>query len=149
MFTAVQTAQSPISILFFCCKRKFSKLYLENLFSPLIVDCLNVQVFKLFMSSMPQPQLGFLRKTFVHSLIQRLRNPPGQRHHLFSDKFFQKQVKKFSVDHRAIKMINNLKTSVALSNDFVTSDRNAKIKLFHCLINNFVVGNAKITEFFQ
>ena len=68
---------------------------------------------------------------------------------LLRQKSFKKQVKKFSVEHRAIKMINNLKTKGSWSDDLVTRDRSAKNKTFHWLINNFVIGNANITDFFK
>ena len=68
---------------------------------------------------------------------------------LVRQKFFNKQVKKFSVEHRAIKRISNLKTRGAWSDDIVTSDRSAKNQTFPCLINNFVIRNANITDFFK
>ena len=68
---------------------------------------------------------------------------------LFRQKSFKKQVKKFSVEHQAIKMISNFKTSGAWSDELLTIDRGAKNKSFHCLINNFVIGNGNITDFFK
>ena len=108
------------------------------------------QVFKPFMSFMPQPKLGFLWKILVHSPFQRLKKPRGQIHYLFSGKnFSEQQVNKFSVEDRGIKVINNLKTSGAWPDDLVTSARSAKKKSLHCLKNNFGIGNAIIFDFFK
>ena len=68
---------------------------------------------------------------------------------LLGENFFEKQVKKFSVEHRAIKLINNLKRSVTWSDDLVTSYRSAKKETFYCLINIFVTGITELTEFLK
>ena len=84
--------------------------------------------------------------SFTYSTTQKSTRSTSE--FFFEHKTFKTQVEKFSVEHRAVKMFNNLKKSGVWSDDLVTSDRTAKNKTFHCLMNNFAIGNANSIDFF-